>query len=138
MSSNSSISNRSKRIQKRVNPKLPVRKSKHVQKKSQFNKDSGNLIEESDAGSGTNSIQSIEVHNNNSMTMSDEERFIGPIPESERHRRVLKYLQKKYNKIFMKKFTYSCRKQVAEKRLRIKGRFVTKEQAFEILGLTQD
>ena len=27
---------------------------------------------------------------------------------------------------------------MAEKRLRIKGRFVTKDQAFEILGLTQD
>jgi len=27
---------------------------------------------------------------------------------------------------------------VADKRLRIKGRFVTKEQAFEILGLTQN
>lgn len=37
----------------------------------------------------------------------------------------------------MKRFTYKCRKQVAEKRLRIKGRFVTKDQAFEILGLTQ-
>ena len=70
--------------------------------------------------------------------MKSSERYIGPITESERRRRVLNYLKKKYNKQFMKKFCYSCRKQVAEKRLRIKGRFVTKEQAFEILGLTQD
>jgi len=38
----------------------------------------------------------------------------------------------------LKKYSYKCRKQVADKRLRIKGRFVTKDQAFEILGLTQD
>jgi len=50
---------------------------------------------------------------------------------------VKNYLEKKYNKAFSQKFTYICRKQVAEKRLRIKGRFVTKTQAFEILGLTE-
>ena len=38
----------------------------------------------------------------------------------------------------MKKFCYKCRQQVAEKRLRIKGRFVTKKQAFEILGVSAD
>ena len=52
--------------------------------------------------------------------------------------RVLKYLKKKQNKATTSKYTYKCRRQVAEKRLRIKGRFVTKEQAFEILGLTQN
>ena len=45
---------------------------------------------------------------------------------------------KKINKAFTSKHIYTCRKHVAEKRLRIKGRFVTKDQAFEILGLTQD
>jgi hypothetical protein len=52
--------------------------------------------------------------------------------------KVQHYLHKKRNKATSKKFCYKCRKQVAEKRLRIKGRFVTKLQAFEILGLTQD
>jgi len=50
----------------------------------------------------------------------------------------MKYLEKKRNKSSMKKFCYKCRKQVAEKRLRIKGRFVTRQQAFEILGITYD
>lgn len=66
------------------------------------------------------------------------ERMIGPISESDRLSRVRRYLDKKRNKQNMKKFCYQCRKQVAEKRLRIKGRFVTREQAFEILGLSQE
>ena len=45
---------------------------------------------------------------------------------------------KKYNKANSQRYMYTCRQQVAEKRLRIKGRFVTKEQAFEILGITQN
>lgn len=64
--------------------------------------------------------------------------FIGPLSISERLDKVRKYLLKKGMKSQMKKFCYKCRKQVAEKRLRIKGRFVTKEQAFEILGITSD
>jgi len=62
--------------------------------------------------------------------------MIGPLTEAERLVKINRYLTKKRNKLTMKKFTYTCRKKVAEKRLRIKGRFVTKEQAFEILGLT--
>jgi hypothetical protein len=67
----------------------------------------------------------------------EKQRMIGPLTESQRLDKVRRYLDKKHKKSTMKKFTYMCRKQVAEKRLRIKGRFVTKEQAFEILGLTQ-
>ncbi len=62
--------------------------------------------------------------------------MIGPITSDERLSRVRRYLEKKTRKNDAKKFCYDCRKIVAEKRLRIKGRFVTKEQAFEILGLT--
>ena len=62
--------------------------------------------------------------------------FVGPLTKKERLHKVLRHLQRKRMKSQMKKFCYKCRKQVAEKRLRIKGRFVTKKQAFEILGLT--
>lgn len=64
--------------------------------------------------------------------------WIGPLTLSERLDKVRRYLHKKGMKSQMKKFCYKCRKQVAEKRLRIKGRFVTKEQAFDILGITSD
>lgn len=64
--------------------------------------------------------------------------MIGPLTETERLEKVRRFLEKKRIKSNPKKFTYKCRKQVADKRLRIKGRFVTKEQAFEILGLTQN
>ena len=64
--------------------------------------------------------------------------MIGPLTEEQRRQKVLNYLDKKRSKADMKKFSYTCRKQVAEKRLRIKGRFVTKEQAFQILGLSQE
>lgn len=52
--------------------------------------------------------------------------YVGPLSLKERMEKVMKYLQKKRTKNQMKKFCYKCRKQVAEKRLRIKGRFVTK------------
>ena len=66
------------------------------------------------------------------------QKMIGPLTMKQRHEKITRYILKKRTKGQNKKFTYECRKQVAEKRLRIKGRFVTKVQAFEILGLKED
>ena len=48
-----------------------------------------------------------------------------------------KYLNKKW-KQKSKKVMYLSRKRVAEKRLRVKGRFMTKEKALKMLGLTSN
>jgi hypothetical protein len=64
--------------------------------------------------------------------------MIGPLSGNERLLRVQRFLNKKRQNHDFKKYSYKCRKQVADKRLRIKGRFVTKEQAFQILGLSQE
>ena len=47
----------------------------------------------------------------------------------------MRYLEKKKFRTWTKKVNYDCRKQVADSRLRIKGKFVTQEQALEQLGL---
>ena len=62
--------------------------------------------------------------------------MIGPLTVKERLDKVLWYFNKKRN--MRERHIYSRRAQVAEKRLRIKGRFVTRPQAFEILDLAQD
>ena len=64
--------------------------------------------------------------------------YIGPLTEDQRLQKVHNYWRKKLNKSRSNKYHYVCRQQVAEKRLRIKGRFVTKEQACQILGITQN
>ena len=47
-----------------------------------------------------------------------------------------RYLRKKYSK--SKNEGYDCRKIIAAKRLRVEGRFVTKQKALEMLGMTQE
>ncbi len=64
-------------------------------------------------------------------------RMIGPLLETERRNRIRRFLAKKRKLIQKEKYQYECRKTVADKRLRIKGRFVKPEQAFQILGLSQ-
>ena len=47
-----------------------------------------------------------------------------------------RYLQKRRNKTWNKKICYNCRQKVAEERLRIKGKFIKKRRAMQILGLS--
>lgn len=54
---------------------------------------------------------------------------IGTITLEERRAKVQKFLEKRKKRNFKKKISYMCRKNVADKRVRIKGRFVSKVQA---------
>ena len=60
------------------------------------------------------------------MRTNDGSQKIGPLSVLERQQKILKFFERKRKNFGGKKYTYECRKQVAEKRLRIKGRFVTK------------
>jgi hypothetical protein len=58
------------------------------------------------------------------------ERSFGPITCQKRWEKIYKFMVKKRQRNMANKYTYKCRQDVAEKRLRIKGRFVTRDQAF--------
>ena len=52
-----------------------------------------------------------------------------------RRLRVERYLEKRRMKTWNRKICYNCRQKVAEERLRIKGKFIKKRRAMEILGI---
>jgi len=58
---------------------------------------------------------------------------IGTLTVEERKIKIDKYLEKRKRRTWNKRVNYDCRKKVADNRLRIKGRFVTKDQAFSML-----
>jgi hypothetical protein len=55
--------------------------------------------------------------------------------KSVRRLKVERYLEKRRKKTWNRKICYNCRQKVAEERLRIKGKFIKKRRAMEILGL---
>jgi len=59
---------------------------------------------------------------------------IGTLTVEERRVKVERYLEKRKKRTWSKKINYDCRKRVADSRLRFKGRFVTKSQAFAMLA----
>ena len=54
-------------------------------------------------------------------------RKIGKLNIKDRYLKIKKFKERKINRIYQKKISYECRKIVADKRLRIKGRFISKE-----------
>ena len=62
----------------------------------------------------------------------------GAMTKEQRLDKVRKYLEKKRKIRTKQQIRYECRKVTANKRLRVKGRFMTKQQALETLGLTHD
>lgn len=51
---------------------------------------------------------------------------IGTLSIEERRLKVMNYLEKRKRRTFSKRIAYQCRKRVADNRIRVKGRFVTK------------
>lgn len=68
----------------------------------------------------------------------EPERAAHGLTAEERRLKIKRFLEKRKRRIWNKKVSYDCRKKVADKRLRIKGRFVTREQAYAVLGTTQE
>jgi len=62
-----------------------------------------------------------------------ETKKIGTLTLSERRAKIEKYLEKRKKRTWSRRINYDCRKRVADSRLRIKGRFVTRDQAFVLM-----
>lgn len=60
---------------------------------------------------------------------------IGGLSFDKRRLKLLKYMDKKKKRDWKKKVNYDCRKKVADGRLRYKGKFITTEQACEMLKM---
>jgi hypothetical protein len=72
------------------------------------------------------------------QSMVPTQKKIGTLTVEERRIKLEKYLVKRKMRTWSKKIAYDCRKRVADSRLRVKGRFVTKDQAISILCITEE
>ncbi|KAF3438266.1 hypothetical protein FNV43_RR21027 [Rhamnella rubrinervis] len=63
-------------------------------------------------------IQSNQIHG-----LEDSNIKVGRYSEEERKKRILRYLEKRHQRNFNKTIKYACRKTLADRRVRVRGRF---------------
>uniref|UniRef100_A0A7S3JHE8 CCT domain-containing protein n=1 Tax=Euplotes harpa TaxID=151035 RepID=A0A7S3JHE8_9SPIT len=82
----------------------------------------------------SNAMESCaNTHSARDFSSSEEEAMVGHLTRQERELKVKKYLEKKRLRKWDKKVNYESRKKVADTRPRYKGRFVSFEQAGELI-----
>ncbi len=64
-----------------------------------------------------------------------KERMIGSLTMEQRAEKVRRFAEKRKRRIWQKKVSYDCRRRVAERRLRIKGKFVGRDAVAALLGI---
>lgn len=59
---------------------------------------------------------------------------VGPLTREERAKKIQKYLEKKKKRTFSRKVAYHSRNIIAQKRVRVRGRFISKLQETQLLS----
>ena len=57
---------------------------------------------------------------------------VGTLSLDERKQKIYRYLEKKRRRNYAKRVGYACRKRVADSRMRVKGRFISKSESEKI------
>jgi len=62
----------------------------------------------------------------------EAQKAVGTLTKQQRRQKIVRFLEKRNHRNWGKRISYGCRKKVADNRVRVKGRFVSKEVATSI------
>jgi len=74
-----------------------------------------------------NHVEGDPTVNHHCITANTFKGFIGAYDEESRRQRIERFLEKRLRRVWTKKVKYDVRKNFADSRVRVKGRFVKKE-----------